>query len=434
MPRQKSTHVPDPAALGQRLKAARESAGLSQRTLAFAGCSPAYVSRIEAGQRIPSLQLVRELAKRLGVTEEYLLSGEDADPNERTPLIDAEIALRLDDVEEARGLYEAVLAEPESSADEAEARIGLGKVALRDGDPHLAITHFERALELSGGDPTELPSLAESLGRAYGQAGEFAPAIALLQRCVARYEEDGDPVRHIRFSCLLGYALTDNGDFTQAEQVIARALTRSRDVTDPYTRARLYWSQARLLGEQSKSEGSARYARMALETLRVTEDTYSLALAHQLLAHAYLDAGRTSEALDVLREARPLVEATATPTDRAHFEIEEARALAACGHDEEAASIALGAAARLRDARPMDAGRAYLLLAEVYRHLDDDERAKEVLELAIEVLEDQPNTRYLVDAYRTLGLLLEAEGRAAEALEVLKRALAIQDRIGRPVT
>jgi tetratricopeptide (TPR) repeat protein len=425
--------VPDPVALGQRLKAARENAGLSQRTLAFSGCSPAYVSRIEAGQRIPSLQLVRELARRLAVSEEYLLSGEETSV-QRTLLVDAEIALRLDDVEEARRLYVDVLANPERVTDHVEARVGLGKAALRDGEPYVAIEQFERALELAGGDPTELPSLAESLARAYGQAGELAPAIALLQRCVSRYEADGDPVRHIRFSCLLGYALTDNGDFTQAEQVIAKALTRSQDVTDPYTRARLYWSQARLLGEQSKSEGSARYARMALETLRVTEDTYSLALAHQLLAHAYLDAGRTSEALEVLQEARPLVEATATPTDRAHFEIEEARALAACGHDEEAASIALTAAARLRGARPMDAGRAYVLLAEVYRHLGDDEHAKEILELAIEVLEDQPNTRYLVDAYRTLALLLEAEGRAAEALDVLKQALAIQDRIGRPVT
>ena len=63
MPRQKSTHVDNPAAVGERLKAARERAGLSQRQLSFPGCSPAYISRIESGDRIPSLQLLRELGR-----------------------------------------------------------------------------------------------------------------------------------------------------------------------------------------------------------------------------------------------------------------------------------------------------------------------------------------------------------------------------------
>ena len=67
MPRQKSTHVDDPKAVGERLRTAREAAGLSQRQLAFTGCSPAYISRIEGGDRIPSLQLLRELGRRLGV-------------------------------------------------------------------------------------------------------------------------------------------------------------------------------------------------------------------------------------------------------------------------------------------------------------------------------------------------------------------------------
>jgi len=77
VPRQKSTHVDDPGAVGERLKAARLESGLSQRQLAFPGCSPAYISRIEAGDRIPSLQLLRELGKRLGVSEDFLATGEE---------------------------------------------------------------------------------------------------------------------------------------------------------------------------------------------------------------------------------------------------------------------------------------------------------------------------------------------------------------------
>ena len=75
MPRQKSTHVDDPRAVGARLRAARERSGLSQRQLSFPGCSPAYISRIESGDRIPSLQLLRELGRRLGVSEDWLATG-----------------------------------------------------------------------------------------------------------------------------------------------------------------------------------------------------------------------------------------------------------------------------------------------------------------------------------------------------------------------
>lgn len=72
-----SRHVDSPAASGERLRAARVAAGLSQRKLAFDGCSPAYISRLESGDRIASLQVLRELGRRLGVSADYLATGDD---------------------------------------------------------------------------------------------------------------------------------------------------------------------------------------------------------------------------------------------------------------------------------------------------------------------------------------------------------------------
>ena len=105
MPRRKSTHVDDPAAVGERLRAARERAGLTQRDLAFPGCSPAYISRIESGDRIPSLQLLRELGRRLGVSEDFLATGENRAAPEDPRLLDAELALRLGGEDDAQRLY-----------------------------------------------------------------------------------------------------------------------------------------------------------------------------------------------------------------------------------------------------------------------------------------------------------------------------------------
>jgi tetratricopeptide (TPR) repeat protein len=263
--------------------------------------------------------------------------------------------------------------------------------------------------------------------------GEFAPAIALFRRCAEAHERSGDVLTYIRFACLLGYALTDSGNFAEAESVVASALAAGREVQDPYTRARLYWSQSRLLLEQGKTELAEGYARSALETLRATEDTYALGHAHQLLAIIYLDSGRAEAALELLQAGWPMVSTSATPVELAEYRVEEARALAALGEKERAASLAMDLAARLNDTVAVDAGRAYILIADVFAELGETARAVELYELGIERLEEWGPTRYLVDAYKRLARLLEETGRADEALAALKLALGVQERAGKPI-
>jgi len=75
--RERIPHVDDAGAVGKRLREARAAVGLSQRELAFTGCSAAYISRIERGERIPSLQVLRELSYRCDVSEAHLAWGRD---------------------------------------------------------------------------------------------------------------------------------------------------------------------------------------------------------------------------------------------------------------------------------------------------------------------------------------------------------------------
>jgi transcriptional regulator with XRE-family HTH domain len=49
---------------------------LSQRDLSSPGISYAYISRIEAGARTPSVKALRRIAGKLGVTVEHLETGE----------------------------------------------------------------------------------------------------------------------------------------------------------------------------------------------------------------------------------------------------------------------------------------------------------------------------------------------------------------------
>jgi transcriptional regulator with XRE-family HTH domain len=63
--------------VGERIRELRLARGLSQRAISEPGTSYAYISRIESGARQPSLKAIRTIASKLGVTPEYLETGED---------------------------------------------------------------------------------------------------------------------------------------------------------------------------------------------------------------------------------------------------------------------------------------------------------------------------------------------------------------------
>ena len=66
--------------IAHRLRRLRIERRMSQRDLSSPGVSYAYISRIEAGARTPSVKALRLLAHKLGVTVEQLETGR------RTPL------------------------------------------------------------------------------------------------------------------------------------------------------------------------------------------------------------------------------------------------------------------------------------------------------------------------------------------------------------
>lgn len=425
MNRRESRHVDSAAQVGKRLREARERAGLSQRALSFPGCTPAYISRIEAGERVPSLQLLRELADRLRVSEQYLAWGEGAQTEHASEdeLVEAEVALRLDDLELAERLYVYALKDAATAEEQARALTGLGQLAFRRGDVHEAISQLEAALERSSDADTA--SLAETLGRAYATVGEPESAIAVFERHLERAEARDDLLETVRFQVLLSNALIDVDNFARAEELLGRALARAGDSQDPLLRARLYWSQSRLHAHQGDAEPAARYAHLALQLLELTEHDYYTACAHQMLAFIELNRGQPEEALQLLRRGRELLKDSGGKTEIAKFRLEEARALAQLGRLEEAASMAMGLAQDFADGDPVEAGRSYALLAQTFRDAGDRERALELYELAVEMLEPHAPL-YLVDVYAQLAELLESIGRKEDALDVLKRAVRVR--------
>src|SRR5512140_1184495 len=109
-----------PESIGRRLRRLRLERNLSQRQLASPGVSYAYISRIEAGARRPSVKALRQLAPKLGVSVEYLETGRDLSERDQRELrlAEAEPTLRLEpDSPEAEGEFAALLAEAEAIGD-----------------------------------------------------------------------------------------------------------------------------------------------------------------------------------------------------------------------------------------------------------------------------------------------------------------------------
>jgi tetratricopeptide (TPR) repeat protein len=426
MPRRPSDqHIDNPAAVGRRLRRTRLDAGLSQRALAFPGCTPAYISRIEAGQRIPSLQLLRELASRIGVDVEYLARGDAASAAVTDPLAEAELELRLGDVNTAREGFAAVAGS--AGADErqrARALAGSGQIAFGEGDYTSAIDAFEQALTLWPRLEVEDPGLADSLGRAYAMTSQYELALALFERHHAAAEQRQDLIQSLRFAVLLANTLVDCGSFGRAEELLGHALAQNGEATDPLTQAKLWWTQSRLHALQRDSGLAEKYARLALDTLALTEHTRYVALARHVLAHICLDEGRAEEALDLLERARPVLERSDSAYDRGLIRVELARALVELGRVEEAMPLAESAADELPAVSPIDAGRAHDVLATALRRQGNHDAAIEASQRALSLF--PVNDRYRLAVSSKLAEMLREQGRSDEALDVLSDAVRAQ--------
>lgn len=369
------------------------------------------------------------MGRRLGVSEDYLATGAERD-DATAGLMDAELALRLDETDEARQMFQDALEKSANADERARALAGLGQLAFREGNPREAVSRLEEARRVVPDELSDHPAWADTLGRAYSMLDNLDAADAIFRESLEAAERRNDPVESVRFAVLLANALIDKAAFAEAEKLLERTLELAPDSRDPVFQARIFWSHSRLHTLQNDPAAAARYARRALELLDLTEHTYYAALAHQLLAHIEIDRNKPTEALELIRSGLSMLADSGTTIDRALFRLEEARALLQVGERDEAAAIAMESAGVLGDASPFDAARGYMIVAEVFKELGNYDKAREIYELAAEILRPLPS-RYLVEVYQKLAELLEAEGRKDEALEVLKKAVTIQAEPGR---
>jgi transcriptional regulator with XRE-family HTH domain len=421
--------------IGERLKRLRLERGLSQRELAAPGVSYAYISRIEAGTRQPSVKALRRLASKLGVSADYLETGSDLDPAaaRELRLTDLELAVRLGEHEGIEQKIESALADAVAAGDHPaalRARVALAQLALEQGEYERAATLLENALADEVFAPVERFEIYANLGRAYASSGRPDRAAELFQSCIDGVSDvGGDASLEARYATLLSYALTDMGDVVRAEEVVRDALARTSDSTDPYMRVRLYWSIARLAHSEGRETVALENVRKAIALLQATDDTFHLARAHILAAQITLGRGSADESEEHLERAEQLLGTSATQQDRLYITQLRARIALNRGDAGTAAGLAQTAIGLSHSAAPSEEGIALHALADAYAMSGDADGAFAAYERAVELLESGARWRDASVACRAWGRLLREQNRETEAMDVLDRAAELGMRV-----
>jgi tetratricopeptide (TPR) repeat protein len=420
--------------IGVRLKRLRLDRGLSQRELSGPGVSYAYISRIEAGARTPSVKALRMLARKLGVTVEYLETGRDLrDTDERELRIaDAELELRLAaDVESAEEKLGTILEEATQAGDHTSAtraRIGLGLAAAHRGNHLDAVERLEAAIANHPVPVAARPDVYATLGQSYSALGAADRAVRLFERCLEEIEASAsdDSGTYIRFATFLSYALSDAGDYERANAVVRDALARADDATDPYARVRLHWSLARVAGMEGRSSEALEYMRRAITLLEATDHNVQLARAYLLSAGIEAHEGAADAAREHLMSAKKLLGVHTEPADRALLAIGWSRLASLEGDGPKAVERAREAIAMLGDFHGGEQGAAVWALAQGLAVSGDVEGAHGTYPRAVDLLAVHGRRNDAARASEEWAAMLREHSRGDEAKRILARAAELR--------
>jgi transcriptional regulator with XRE-family HTH domain len=429
---------PQNETIGERLRRLRREHGLSQRQLAAPGVTAAYISRIEAGMRQPSVKALRLLARRLDVSPDYLETGMDVrEEHERElRLADAELELRLnDDIAAAEQHFRALLDEAVAAHDAhaaTRARVGIGFAAVRKGDYAEAVSQLEEGLASGRLSPLSNPDVYTALAHARAALGTPRRGVELLERCLTEVREQApdDVASEVRYATYLSYALTDVGDLERAQKVIQDVLRRAQTIADPYARVHHYWSRGRLAANRNDVAFALEQFRKAVSLLEATEDTLQLGRAHLACAQILVDDDRATEAATHLQLAERLLGPNVHAQDLARLRTEQAKVAERSGDADEAIGRAREALEVLGEAQPTHRARALTALAEAHARRGETDAACDAFALAAGIFESHGRLQEAAATCRAWGAVLRKEGRGDEALDVLDRAAAFAAQSG----
>lgn len=422
--------------LGQRVRTLRVAAGLKQVDLAGHEVTAAYISRIEAGQRRPTTQVLEMLAKRLATTLDYLLagpetSGADAaqvDLQDQVGLDHAELSLVSGDAAGALSKLDELLPSLEKSGQVWSLRraqhIRAGALEAA-GDTAGAIRLLESIATEAVPDVQWIRSVI-ALSRCYRETGEFGRAIAVGEGAVSHLADLGiaDTTEAVQLTVTIAGAYMERGDLEHALRLCLDGVEQGERIASPVGQGSAYWNASVIEAMRGNAWPALQLAERAMAYFQVGDDSRNLGRLRTEIAilQLRLSPPQAEAARDTLMQAeRELSWAATSPFDRARHHLASAKALILLDALDDAEQHIERAQTHLLDSSPILAAESHMLSGEIAALRGQQEAARVSYERAVRELIGVGADREVTRLWFELAAVLEAVGDAAGALDAYKR-------------
>jgi transcriptional regulator with XRE-family HTH domain len=371
--------------MGDRLRRARLTAGMTQQQLADGRFTKAYVSALEHGLSRPSMAALRFFSSRLGIPASSLLNDQAAVWHR----LEADLALASGRWDQAIDGYRQLLDAGATQEVRAELLRGLAEALVRSGKALEATALAAESAHLFRGVAREHDAaLAEYwLAYAHYQQENTAESKAILRSILANVRAGlkVEPDFALRLLMAISSNESREGNHAAALAYLEEVRGLAADLDDRRRAAYLY-DLAHSYRETGDFEAGLRAGIASLELYRRAEADRETATLENDLALSYLALGNTSKAEELASSSRRTFEGLGDERALAHVIETQARIALAHGAFEQAARQSTAALALAHRSKNPNAivqalltrARARTGIGDMPGALEDDEQAGRV--------------------------------------------------------
>ncbi|MDR7519224.1 MAG: helix-turn-helix domain-containing protein [Armatimonadota bacterium] len=422
--------------LGERIRQARKSRGITQRALAGGDLSESFISMLEHDRVRPSLETLRVLAGRLGLPLAELLDAEPPPSRQVTVKIDLGNALlrqhRFTEAMEAFQEAERCLAPGSPLEAVFRVTIGLGQALTGLSHFDLAEQHLVKgeALAEALGRPDLIARVASAAGLLSLRKRDLPAARDAFTRALAviRSANPVDTEFEGRILINLGRTYSDLGLPAQALDCLESARVRLEPLHDLGALGLLHFNLGVAYERQRAFEVARAHLEKAAVLFEAQENLGLLATAKRSLGILLVNRGQPREGADLLEQSMRVAVSLADDLGRAQTLTELARASLLVGDLDAArrqAEEAIRLAVKLQN--PTEAARAETVMAAICHREGRLEEAANRYAYALEQFERLHAAGEIARVSREYGFLLLERGEEGSAARLFARAFRAQD-------
>jgi len=422
--------------IGTRIRDLRISKGMTQTALCGDGISSGYVSLIESGRRTPSEKMVREIARRLGVSADELLQG-TAEPRQDPRLSDharldvnfAKMALANGNPAEAARIISRLELDTLDNTTANDAAGVLSQSLEQAGDMTGALRVLRALVDRNRRDLAwvALARAATTLTTMLIESGDLNAAVDFGGSCMAEIEKAGlaGSDEHLRLGAIYMFALFGRGDTLSAMAVVEDLIKVADRVGTARARGSVYWNAGVVAHRRGSVDEALRLTDRAVALLGEEEDSRDLPRLRVNYAWLLLHQERPDaiRALVELDRAERLMRGSKLELGVIHTL--RGRAYLCLGQHDDAAEHAASALQMLGPSEHIDRTEALILLGDVGAARFEEDLAQESYREAHKVLSGMDPSREVARLWRQLGDSLRRYGDQPGALTAYDAALAM---------